>query len=178
VPKLATSIFLKDVILHKSIFFPTLLLSFTAFCSMASTETTPAPDFTIKHEQLPASLSELEGQVVYLDFWASWCKPCRKSFPWMNRMQAKYSTQDLQIIAINLDAESDMAQTFLDKVPADIPIIYDPEGQIALDYKLVGMPSSYMIDKKGQVRIVHKGFFSDKENQYEQELQSLLNESE
>ena len=175
---IATNIFTKDVILRKFRFLPALLLSFTVFCSIASTEHTAAPNFTIEHERLPHSLSELKGQVVYLDFWASWCKPCRKSFPWMNRMQAKYAKQGLQIIAINLDVESDLAQKFLDKIPAEIPIIYDPEGQIAFDYKLVGMPSSYLIDKKGRIRVAHKGFFENKKIHYEQELQSLLNESE
>ena len=84
----------------------------------------------------------------------------------------------MQIIAINLDVESALAQSFLDKIPAAIPIIYDPEGKIASDYKLVGMPSSYLIDKKGQIRVSHKGFFINKVNQYEQELVALLNESE
>jgi thiol-disulfide isomerase/thioredoxin len=164
--------------LHKFLFFSTLLLIFTHFCCIALAEDSPAPNFTIEHLHLPTSLSELKGQVVYIDFWASWCKPCRKSFPWMNRMQAKYAKQGLQIIAINLDVESDLAQEFLDKIPANIPIIYDPEGEIASDYKLVGMPSSYLIDKKGRIRVAHKGFFENKISQYEQALQALLNESE
>jgi thiol-disulfide isomerase/thioredoxin len=175
---IVTNIFIKDVMLRKYRFFPGFLLSFTVFFSIASAEYTTAPNFSIEHENLPDSLVKLKGQVVYLDFWASWCKPCRKSFPWMNRMQGKYAEQGLQIIAINLDFESDLAQTFLDKIPADIPIIYDPEGKIASDYKLVGMPSSYLIDKKGRIRVAHKGFFENKASQYEQELKSLLNESE
>ena len=93
-------------------------------------------------------------------------------------MQGKYAKQGLQVIAINLDTESALAKSFLDKIPATIPIIYDPEGIIAQDYKLVGMPSSYLIDKKGLIRLTHKGFFNNKVNQYEQELVALLNESE
>ena len=164
--------------LRKYLLVSTLLLSFSVFCSAALAEVSHAPNFTIEHEQLPKSLADLKGQVVYIDFWASWCKPCRKSFPWMNSMQAKYANQGLQIIAINLDVESALAQSFLDKIPAAIPIIYDPEGKIASDYKLVGMPSSYLIDKKGQIRVSHKGFFINKVNRYEQELVALLNESE
>jgi thiol-disulfide isomerase/thioredoxin len=148
--------------------FATLSLSFAQDIS--------APDFAISHEQLPGKLSELTGHVVYIDFWASWCKPCRKSFPWMNQMQQKYADQGLRIIAINLDAEKALAKTFLDKVPAHIPIIYDPEGNIASDYQLLGMPSSYIVDKKGNIRFSHKGFFTRKEPLYEQELVLLLNE--
>ena len=137
-----------------------------------------APNFVISNDQLPDKLSSLKGQVVYLDFWASWCKPCRNSFPWMNQMQQKYAEQGLQVIAINLDTEEALAKAFLDKVPAKIPVIYDPEGKIASDYQLLGMPSSYVIDKQGNIRFSHKGFFTRNEPLYEQELVLLLNEKE
>ncbi|WP_299075125.1 TlpA disulfide reductase family protein [uncultured Paraglaciecola sp.] len=135
-----------------------------------------APDFAISADSLPNQLSGLTGQVVYLDFWASWCKPCRKSFPWMNQMQQKYGAQGLKIIAVNLDTERALAQEFLTKVPANIPIIYDPQGNIASDYQLVGMPSSYLIDKSGKIRYSHKGFFTRSLPKYEQEIVLLLNE--
>lgn len=151
------------------------IISFTPLSSSFAQERS-APDFSMSNDQLPKKLSALTGQVVYLDFWASWCKPCRKSFPWMNQMQEKYAAQGLQIIAINLDTEQALAKDFLDKVPAQIPIIYDPEGKIASDYKLIGMPSSYLIDKEGKIRFSHKGFFSRSEPMYEKELVLLLNE--
>jgi thiol-disulfide isomerase/thioredoxin len=144
--------------------------------SLSFAQEMSAPEFAISHDQLPNKLSALTGKVVYIDFWASWCKPCRKSFPWMNQMQQKYAGQGLQIIAINLDTEEALAKAFLDKVPAQIPIIYDPEGKIASDYNLLGMPSSYLIDKKGKIRFSHKGFFTRTEPLYEQELVLLLNE--
>jgi thiol-disulfide isomerase/thioredoxin len=152
-----------------------ILISFAPLTISSALET-PAPDFAITHDQLPDTLAALKGKVVYLDFWASWCKPCRKSFPWMNQMHQKYAAQGLQIIAINLDTEKALAKVFLENVPADIPIIYDPEGNIASDYQLVGMPSSYVIDKKGNIRFSHKGFFTSSKPLYEQELVSLLKE--
>ncbi len=152
-----------------------ILISFIPL-SLSFAQEIAAPDFAISNVQLPNKLSDLAGQVVYLDFWASWCKPCRQSFPWMNQMQQKYAAQGLQIIAINLDTESSLAKDFLDKVPAQIPIIYDPEGNIASNYQLLGMPSSYLIDKKGNIRFAHKGFFTRSEPLYEQELVLLLNE--
>lgn len=148
-----------------------LLLSSACFAQTA-------PDFPLIQEKLPESLSSLKGTVVYIDFWASWCKPCRKSFPWMNDMQAKYANQGLQILAINLDQDSQLAEDFLSKIPANFPIIYDPQGKIAEQYKLVGMPSSYLIDVKGNIRKAHKGFFDKKRGAYEQELIALLNEME
>ena len=155
-----------------------MLFALMSTTVLAYAQQASAPDFVISHQKLPDKLSSLKGQVVYLDFWASWCKPCRKSFPWMNQMQQKYAAQGLQIIAINLDTEKALAQEFLDKVPANMPIIYDPQGNIASDYKLVGMPSSYLIDKKGNIRFSHKGFFTASLPKYEQELVLLLNESE
>lgn len=149
-------------------------ISFTPL-SLSFAQEVTAPDFAISVDKLPEKLSDLTGQVVYLDFWASWCKPCRKSFPWMNIMQQKYGPQGLQIIAVNLDSDPALAKVFLDKVQADIPILYDPQGKIANDYKIIGMPSSYLIDRKGQLRTSHKGFFSKKESLYEQEILILLN---
>ncbi len=130
-----------------------------------------APNFTLDAQ---TKLSDLKGQVVYVDFWASWCKPCRKSFPWMNDMHAKYP--HLKVIAINLDEEREMAAKFLAQTPADFQIVYDPQGEIAQDYELVGMPSSYLIDKKGNIRFAHQGFFLSKQAQYEQEIQLLMSE--
>ena len=134
----------------------------------------PAPDFSVGDSKL----SDLKGQVVYLDFWASWCKPCRKSFPWMNEMHGKYADSGFTILAVNLDSDSELAQAFLAKLPANFPIVYDPQGTIAQQYKLPGMPTSYLIDKSGELRVAHKGFFTDRAQQYEQEIISLLNETE
>ena len=121
-------------------------------------------------------LSDLKGQVVYVDFWASWCKPCRASFPWMNDMQAKYREQGLNVIAINLDEDKQSALDFLERVPANFTMVFDPSGIIAADYELVGMPSSYIIDKNGELRFVHQGFFVAKQQAYEKEITQLLSE--
>lgn len=122
--------------------------------------------------ELDRLLQQYKGNVIYVDFWASWCGPCRKSFPWMNSMQNKYS--DLKIISINVDNDKSLATEFLKKVPANFPIIYDPKGKTAKKYKLKGMPSSYIFNKKGQHVSSHVGFTETKKNKYELELQSLL----
>ncbi|MFT6899336.1 MAG: thiol-disulfide isomerase/thioredoxin [Paraglaciecola sp.] len=152
----------------------TLFLLLTSLSSVAS----PAPDFTLPLDGQAVQLSELKGHVVYVDFWASWCKPCRKSFPWMNQISQQYADQGLVVVAVNLDADAELAARFLQKVPADFPITYDPQGELAEQYQIIGMPSSYFIDKKGEIRFTHKGFFSAQQAHYEQQLITLLNETE
>ncbi len=121
------------------------------------------------------SAAEMQpGDIVYLDFWASWCSPCRKSFPWMNAMHQKYQPRGFKVLAVNVDKELAMAERFLASVPATFSIFYDPKGRLAKAFKIKGMPSSVMIDDQGRIQIAHTGFFKDKKPLYEQEIQSLL----
>jgi thiol-disulfide isomerase/thioredoxin len=122
------------------------------------------------------SLNEFKGKVVYVDFWASWCGPCRKSFPWMNEMQQKYRDQGLAVVAINLDTDRELAQAFLSEVPADFSVRFNPEGDVARSFDLLGMPSSFIFNRQGQLVQSHVGFYTDKTPDYEQELVSLLKE--
>jgi thiol-disulfide isomerase/thioredoxin len=128
--------------------------------------------------ELEKILSESKGQVVYLDFWASWCGPCRKSFPWLNAMQAKYEKQNFRIISINVDAERALADDFLQALPASFKVIYDPQGKLASQFKLKGMPSSYLINKQGEIVSAHVGFINSKKQKYEQEIIQLINQNQ
>jgi thiol-disulfide isomerase/thioredoxin len=116
-----------------------------------------------------------KGKVIYLDFWASWCGPCRKSFPWMNDMQEKYLKQGLVIISVNVDNNKALAEEFLAEVPANFNVFYDPKGKVARKFKLKGMPSSYIIDRSGKMISAHVGFTESKKVKYEEELKTLLN---
>ena len=126
-------------------------------------------------ELLDQQLENEIGKVVYVDFWASWCIPCRQSFPWMNDLKAQYKAQGLTIISINLDHSRALADEFLKEVKANFPVIYDPKGLIARKYKLKGMPSSFIIDRTGKIVSAHVGFNQTKQLAYENELQALLN---
>ncbi len=119
-------------------------------------------------------LKNHQGKVVYLDFWASWCKPCQRSFPWMNSLLNKYPSEAFTIVTINLDAESDAMHHFLDKVKADFDIYHDPSGQIAEQFKIEGMPTSYLIDASGKVVKKHIGFYTKHVDKYEREIEELL----
>ncbi len=120
------------------------------------------------------NLDEYHGKVVLLDFWASWCVPCRRSFPWMNQMQQKYGDSGLVIIGVNMDAEADAAQAFLDEYPANFEIIEDPDGDLAREYGVVAMPSSYVIDRDGELATRHLGFKVKKQDEYESVLVEAL----
>jgi len=126
--------------------------------------------------QLENALLAHKGKVVYVDFWASWCVPCRKSFPWMNTIQEKYKAQGFNVISINLDANKTLADKFLINMPAMFPVIYDPKGKIAKHFKIQGMPSSMLIGRDGTIKSRHTGFFIKKIPEYQQEIEEFLAE--
>jgi cytochrome c biogenesis protein CcmG/thiol:disulfide interchange protein DsbE len=122
----------------------------------------------------PLDLARYRGKVVVVDFWASWCGPCRQSFPWLNAMQAKYADRGLVVIGVNVDRERADADRFLRDVPAGFQVVYDPGGTLASKYDLPGMPVSYVIGPKGEVVGRHVGFRNALRDEREAELQKLL----
>lgn len=122
------------------------------------------------------SADQLHGKVVVIDFWASWCGPCRKSFPWFNQMQQKYQQQGLVVLAVNEDEERADADKFLLQFPAQFAVLFDVAGEVASQYQLQGMPTTLLLDRQGRVRFTHAGFFESKTASYEQEIQQLLQE--
>jgi thiol-disulfide isomerase/thioredoxin len=133
-----------------------------------------AQESVSSQEALEQALDKHKGEVVYIDFWASWCGPCRKSFPWMNQIEAKYKQQGFSVISVNLDANKMLATKFLTETPASFTVIYDPKGKIAKHFKIQGMPSSMLIGRDGKIKSRHTGFFSNKIPVYQQEIEKLL----
>ena len=121
------------------------------------------------------NLDQYDGKVVVIDFWASWCVPCRRSFPWMNEMHEKYADDGLVIIAVNVDRERENAATFLAKYPAKFNITYDPKAELAKEYDIEVMPSSLIIGRNGQMLERHTGFKIKKQAEYEAILRAALN---
>lgn len=119
-------------------------------------------------------LTEYRGKVVLLDFWASWCVPCRRSFPWMNQMQQKYGDSGLVIIGVNVDAEAGAAEEFLEDYPANFRIFSDPDGKLATEYGVIAMPSSYVIGRDGELVTRHLGFKVKSQDEYESILLETL----
>ena len=131
-----------------------------------SNSTTAASEFDLR---------EFHGKVVVLDFWASWCVPCRRSFPWMNTMQEKYGDDGLVIIGVNLDAKDADAQAFLRETPAQFRIISDPDGTLAREHDVIAMPTSYIFDRNGKLVTRHLGFKVKRQEEYEALLVDTLN---
>ncbi len=137
----------------------------------------PAPDFKLDGQQKQIKLSDYRGQIVYLDFWASWCQPCRKSFTWMNKMQSLYGEEGFKIIAINLDESRNKADKFLQQIPANFDVAFDPRGNTAESYNVKAMPSSYLIDKHGNVIHANLGFRGNDEEKLEAIIRKLIQQS-
>jgi cytochrome c biogenesis protein CcmG/thiol:disulfide interchange protein DsbE len=123
---------------------------------------------------LAVDLEKYRGKVVVLDFWASWCVPCRRSFPWLNEMNEKYGPNGLVILGVNMDADQADAESFLKEYPVDFRIIRDPDGELARQYEVIAMPSSYVIDRNGQIAARHLGFKVAKLQEYEDTLKRVL----
>jgi thiol-disulfide isomerase/thioredoxin len=126
--------------------------------------------------EVPLNLDDLRGRVVYLDFWASWCAPCRFSFPWMQSMKQRYGDRGLTVVAINVDRDRVAADRFLSQYHTDFEVRFDPAGQLAERFRVSGMPTGVLIDRHGQLRYTHVGFRPADESAYEQHLRTLVAE--
>lgn len=151
-----------------------------ASTALAVEEGQQAPDFTlpdIAEGKPPITLSALRGKTVYVDFWASWCAPCLRSMPLINELYAKYREQGFEVIAINVDDPVEDGREFLLDTPLDYLIAADPKGEMLGAYAVRGMPTSFLIDRDGVVRLVHMGFRDNDIVLIEDAVRSLLDAS-
>jgi len=123
-------------------------------------------------------LDQYAGKVVVVDFWASWCVPCRRSFPWLDEMQGKYRQRGLVVIGVNMDADAAAAESFLKDFPVSFQIMRDADGTLARQYDVIAMPSSYVIDRNGNIAARHLGFKNARLQEYEATLLRILNKNE
>ena len=134
----------------------------------------PAPDINLPGDQGNVRLADYQGKVIFLDFWASWCLPCKKSFPWMTEIKKEYADQGFEVIAVNLDKDKKLADNFLKMVDINFVVAFDDSGKSASDYKLQGMPVSYLIGRDGKVHASHLGFRNEDKVRLEKAIQTLL----
>jgi thiol-disulfide isomerase/thioredoxin len=118
----------------------------------------PAPSFTLPTRDGTVVSDSLRGRVVYVDFWASWCGPCRKSFPWLASLQERYAAKGLTVVAINLDKDRKLADKFLAQYSTPFVVAFDPTGKTAEAFQVRGMPSSYLVSPSGAILSSHAGF--------------------
>jgi len=153
---------------------PTLLRRvavFVAGCALGLQAVAAAPADTF-------DVSDYDGKVVIVDFWASWCVPCRRSFPWLNSMHDRYGDDGLVIVGINLDQERSAAEEFLQEFPAKFRIHYDVSKELAKSYGVEAMPTSYVLGPDGEIRKTHYGFKVKKQDEYESAIVEALSELE
>ena len=134
-----------------------------------------APAFALLTAQgETVSLEKLRGRVVFVDFWASWCGPCRRSFPWMNEMQQRYGDRDVTIVAINVDKRREDADRFLRQYAAGFTVVYDVAGVTPGAYDVKAMPSSYVVDRGGRIAAIEHGYRDDRGPGLEAKIRSIV----
>jgi thiol-disulfide isomerase/thioredoxin len=145
--------------------------------STGPSATAPAPAFS-----LPArgggqvALADLRGQVVLINFWATWCGPCRKEMPLLEQISKKYQPLGFRMVAINVEEDGQLFDVFLREVPVTFPILLDPANGVSKLYKVSAMPSTVIVDRKGKIRYVHQGYKPGDESKYQDVIRSLIRE--
>jgi peroxiredoxin len=137
----------------------------------------PAPAFTL--EALAggqAALSQYQGQVVMVNFWATWCGPCQQEMPLLDQMYKKYKPAGFTLIGVNVDKEAPPVRDLLARKPVSFPVLLDPANQVSKAYHVDEMPSSVIIDRKGAIRYVHRGYKPGDENDYQDKIRQLIRE--
>jgi peroxiredoxin len=136
-----------------------------------------APDFTLRSANGPnLRLQEQRGQVVMINFWATWCGPCRVEMPHLNRLYDKYRSSGFQLLGVNIDEDPARAQALATKLGLRFPVLFDAEKRVSKLYDLTTMPSTVLVDRDGRVRYVHRGYRDGFEATYEQQIRALLKE--
>lgn len=138
---------------------------------------TSAPDFVLPaRDGTSVRLSDLKGQVVMVNFWATWCGPCRQEMPLLGQLQTKYEPLGFTVLGVNVEPDSEAAKAWLKGVAVDFPILFDRRNAVAESFGVEGMPSSVFIDRTGNVRYVHRGYKPGDESKYADMIRSLAKE--
>jgi peroxiredoxin len=151
-----------------------VLLAGTAFAADAGG---PAPSFTLAAlTGQQAALSQYKGQVVMVNFWATWCGPCQQEMPLLDQMYKKYKPAGFTLIGVNVDKEAPAVRELMARKPVSFPVLLDPANQVSKAYHVDEMPSSVLIDRKGEIRYIHRGYRPGDENEYQDRIRQLIRE--
>ncbi|MDF2177861.1 TlpA disulfide reductase family protein [Aliiglaciecola sp. CAU 1673] len=155
-----------------------VLTGLTAFTAKAAdSKATTAPDFTLKsRDGGNLRLAEQRGNIVLVNFWASWCGPCREELPKFEEMYQRYQDLGFVVLGVNVDDDPAKAEILLSDISISFPVLFDPKGEVSRLYDISAMPTTILIDRDGNTRLVHKGYKSGDEVKYEKALKLLLRE--
>lgn len=158
-------------------FFIALTCLMLAGTLQAATLDKAAPDFTLRSlGQHNLKLSEQAGNVILLNFWASWCAPCRQEMPLLNDLHNKYKALGFSVIGVNVEQETELAKSFISSTPVDFPILFDDSNKASKLYDVSAMPTTVIIDRNGVVRHLHKGYQAGDEKLYQKMVKKLIRE--
>ena len=144
---------------------------------MASNIDSAAPDFTLKSlNGKNIRLNELKGEVILLNFWASWCGPCRQEMPELDKLHKKYQRLGFKVLGVNVEKDPTAANKLLKKNPVIFPILYDTENKVSKLYAVKGMPTTVIIDRDGKMRFLHEAYKPGYEKTYEKQIKKLIRE--
>jgi cytochrome c biogenesis protein CcmG/thiol:disulfide interchange protein DsbE len=145
--------------------------------SITASASKATPDVAVqKADGAAVRLAAYKGKVVLIDFWASWCPPCKTSFPALDAIYREYQDKGLEVLAVNVDEKRRDAETFLDAHPHRLTVLFDPKGTSPLAFGVKGMPSSFLIDRAGSIRFTHMGYSGNVDDSYRREIAQLLSE--
>ena len=137
----------------------------------------PAPTFQLNSMGgKPVALADLKGQIVLLNFWASWCGPCRQEMPILEQLNRQYRAKGVTLVGVNVEPDSAAAVNWLKATPVTFPILFDTDSKVSKLYEVQGMPNTVILDRKGVVRYIHRGYNAGAENEYLDQIRSLIRE--
>jgi peroxiredoxin len=148
-----------------------------AVSSLVGASASIAPAFSLPSRAGDmVSLDQLKGQVVMINFWASWCGPCRQEMPLLDQMHKRYSSLGFTLLGVNVEANTKDAERWLADVPVSFPVLFDKESKVSKMYDVSAMPSTVFIDRNGNVRYLHRGYKPGDESEYLNQIRALLKE--
>jgi len=152
------------------------IIAYSSSYAVESGQPAPSCELAALDSSAVSDISHFKGKVVYVDFWASWCPPCLKVFPFLNTLEHDLHDKGLEVVGVNVDENINDAGTFLKNHPASFVVGSDTQGVCPKTFGVMGMPSSYLIDRKGVVRLVHIGFREEERKELRRIIEALLNE--
>lgn len=154
-----------------------VLLSVALYGTAGAEVEGPAPDFALKSESgANLRLSEFRGEVVMINFWASWCGPCRQEMPLLDELYSQYKPLGFTILGVNVEEDSSKAKEVLEDIPVSFPVLFDTDSKVSKLYNVVAMPSTVLVDRDGNMRYLHRGYKPGYEDAYQEQVRALIRE--